>query len=115
MNNKGKNVYINVALILGVFATTSCSNQLTAKSNSDNLIDENSKIVKDDKNTPSLYRNLRDINGGNILVFHFNLNSVQAHPNQTNNRNNAKNTIITEHTIQADNHQLAIKRLPHRN
>lgn len=115
MNNKRKKVFINMALILGILAITSCSNQLTAKGETDNVINDNSKIVNNEQTVSSIYKNLKDINGGKVLVFHFNLNSSHPHPNNTNNRNNAKNTVVSDHSLQADNHQLAIERLPHRN
>ena len=115
MNNKKGKVFIKMALILGILAITSCSNQLTAKGETDYIIHDHSKNVNDEKNIPSIYKNLKDINGGKVLVFHFNLNSSQPHPNNTNNRNNAKNTIVSDHSLKTDTHQLAIERLPHRN
>lgn len=113
MNNKIKNIYI--VSIFGIYAITSCSNQLVVKDKTDQTITDNIKIIKTNRSSNSLYKNIRNINGGEKLIFHFNLNSDQPHPNTTKNRNNAKKTVMSDYTIQADNYQLAVKKLPHRN
>jgi hypothetical protein len=110
--NKRLTTYF-IATILLVTATSSYAKQITSAKETETKV--NDSIITKKKDNSPLYKNLRDINGGEKLKINFNLNSKAPHPNTTKNRNNSKNTIISDHTIKTDFGKTPGVKLAHRN
>lgn len=110
MNNKVKRFGSFLTSIFGLFLSISCINQFSITTNS---IESTNDSLKASSSEP-LYKNLKNINEGKNLVFHFN---VIKNKNQENSsrKNNAKKNTLTEETIHSNPKQLAEKKLPYRN
>ena len=114
MDKKRIKVNMLITFIL-IIVTSSCSQQFAATKNNTSLKQDSLKIEQTKNNVPSLYRNLKDINGGKKLKVDFNLSSSTPHPNTTKNKNNAKNTVLSDHTIKSQFSKPVGVKLVHRN
>lgn len=93
-----------IIFIVVFFFTISCANHHSFPSKT-NLT--KAETIQDSTFRP-LYRNLKNINEGKNLIFHFNL-STHKPLNDSIKENNAKKNTITRHSISANFKQLAEK------